>query len=306
MSLINVSLSVTAYLDNMRSSNPKLKVHDSNISLLGMPTDKIETKNISLAPNESMLLMSTLRSLSYTTSTSFSVTKSQATIRLSGSFGQRISRTYGDITTQWALTTNQELSTLTFTGTGTAPNFTTMNSGDMITISAPFSSLNQGDFQIVKVGSNFIQYINQIGAGELQTGLVQIYAQGPVQKGDTIDIQSSQFSSPNKGQFILTRVTDTFVEFSNTNGIPEGPITNVAALGISVYSNLFRWMYLATDQKVSVKLNDNTTNSDIVEPPVSGDLANNPGMMIKRGAVYQITVQNLSSTNVSGFVLLAE
>lgn len=306
MSLINVSMTITAYLDSLKTANPRVKIHDSTISLLGLPSGKIETKNISLAPGESMILASTSRTLSYTGLTSFDVTKNQSTVRLTGAFGQRTKRDSGDATTEWTVSQNQDLTTLTFTGTGAAPNFGTIQAGDFATLDAPFSVLNKGDFKIVKVGVDYIQYMNPIGAGETQVGYVNIYSQGPVQKGDTLDLQSTAFAYPNRGQFVLTRVTSDFVEFSNANGVPESGITGVSAGTLNVYSNAYKWMYANVDQKVVIKLNGSSSMTNEVEPPVDGDLLASPGIMLKRGRVYQVEVENISSTNVNGFVLLAE
>lgn len=305
MSLLNVNLSVTAYVDGPKSSNPKMKLHDSIINLMGLPTDKIETNNISLSPGETKVISSTLRTLSFTNLTTFTVTKSQATVRLSGSFGQRTGRTDGDATTEWLVANNQDLITLTFTGTGTAPNFTSMVAGDYVTLDAPFSSLNQGDFQIVKVGTNFIQFMNPIGAGETQAAQVNVYSSGPVQKGDILDITSPQFAFPNRGQFAITRITDSFVELSNSLGVPE-VVTGVLAGSLNIYSNAFKWMFLATDQRLTVRLNGATDSSTEVDPSVDGDLVNSPGIMLKRGRVYQVELQNMSQKNSSGFILLAE
>ena len=305
MSLLNVNLAVTLYLDGPKSSNPKIKVHDSVINLMGLPTDKAVTYNISLSPGESKVITSTLRTISYTNLTSFVVTKNQATTRITGSFGQRIARLDGDSTTEWTISTNQDLSTITYTGTGTPPTFGSMQAGDSITIDSPFSSLNRGDFLVVKVGSNFIQYINPIGAGETQVGQVDIYSNGPVQKGDTLDVQSSQFAFPNRGQYVITRITDSFIEISNPSGIPE-TVTGVTSGTLNIYSNCFKWMYLLTDQLIAVKLNGSTLVTDEVDPPVDGDLVGNPGIMLKRGRVYQVEILNLSAYNSSGILLLAE
>jgi hypothetical protein len=87
--------------------------------------------------------------------------------------------------------------------------------------------------------------------------------------------------------------------------VPE-VITGVLAGTLNVYSNAFKWMFLATDQRLTVRLNGATDSSTEVDPSVDGDLVNSPGIMLKRGRVYQVELQNMSQKNSSGFILLAE
>lgn len=306
MPLLNVNLNVLGYLDGPKTANPRMKLHDTTLSIMGLPTEAMNTTPIDLAPGESVTLASTLRTVSYTPATTFAITKNQATARLSGSFGQRTGRLDGDATTQWTVSISQELVTLTYTGTGTAPTFSSMQSGDGVTLDAPFSSLNRGDFTVVKVGSNYIQFVNPIGAGETIVGQVEVYSSGPVQKGDTLDLTSPAFAYPNKGQFVLTRVTDSFVEFSNPDAVPESGISGVLAGELNVYKDAFLWMLAAVDRKAIIRLNGSTNDSIEVAPPVEGDLTNNPGLMLKRGRVYHVQIQNPTNCSLKGFLFLAE
>jgi hypothetical protein len=305
MALLNVNLNVLSYLDSSKSANPKLKQLDTSISLMGMPTANIKNIPISLMPNESINVVSTLRALSYTGGNVFAVSKNQSTARFTGSFGQRTGRTDGDATTQWLISKNQDLVTATFTGTGTAPNFGSMQAGDGITLDAPFSSLNRGDFIAVKIGANYVQYVNPIAAGETIVGQVDVYSSGPVQKGDILDLTSTQFAFPNNGQFVISRITDSFIEFSNPNAVPETGITGVTS-GLNIYKDAYKWLFLIIDNKVYVKLNGNNDSTCEVEPPVLQDLENNPGMMLKRGRVFQVDISNPTSYNVIGQLFLAE
>lgn len=306
MPLLNVNLNVLGYLDGPKTANPRMKLHDTTLSIMGLPTEAMNTTPIDLAPGESVTLASTLRALSYTGATSFSVSKNQATARLSGSFGQRIGRADGDATTEWALSVSQELVTLTFTGTGTAPSFAGIQAGDGITLDAPFSALNRGDFIVVKVGPSYVQFVNPIAAGETVVGQVDIYSSGPVQKGDVLDLTSAAFAFPNRGQFTLTRVTDTFVEFSNPSAVPESSITGVNAGELNVYRDAYQWLLIAVEHRATVRLNASTNDSVEVSPPVDGDLTNNPGIMLKRGRVYQVQISNPTNYQLKGFLFLAE
>lgn len=306
MPLLNVNLNVLGYLDGPKTANPRMKLHDTTLSMMGLPTEAMNTTPIDLSPGESVTLASTLRTISYTGATTFSVSKSQATARLSGSFGQRVGRIDGDATTEWTLSVAQELVTLSFSGTGLAPDFSSMQAGDGVTLDAPFSALNRGDFVVVKVGASYIQFVNPIAAGETVTGQVEVYSSGPVQKGDVIDLTSSVFAFPNRGQFTITRVTDSFVEFSNPSAVPESGITGVSAGELSVYRDAYQWLLIAVEHRAVVRLNASSNDSVEVSPPVDGDLTNNPGIMLKRGRVYQVQIFNPTNYQLKGFLFLAE
>jgi hypothetical protein len=303
--LINVSLNLLAYLDGPKSQNPKLREADLSFSMLGMPTGISRTVSVNLAPGETNTVMSTLRALSYTTSNIFVVSNTGATVTISGSFGQRTGRQDGDGTTQWNLSFAQGVITATWTGVGTAPIFAGMVAGDGVTLGAPFSPLNQGDFTLIKVGSNFISWQNQIGISEVQTGQVDVYTSGPVQVGDTIDIQSLQFSAPNRGQFKLTRVTDTFVTFTNPTPYAE-TVTMVTPGDLNIYKDAYKWVMIAVDQKTIVRYNGDIGSTNEVEPPVPGDIQCFPGLNLKRGRTYQIQLYNPTLYQSQGFVFLAE
>jgi hypothetical protein len=306
MPLLNVNLNVLGYLDGPKTANPRMKLHDTTLSIMGLPTEAMNNTPIDLAPGESVTLASTLRSILVSPVTVFSVSKNQATARLTGSFGQRTGRLDGDATTQWTISVSQELVTLTHTGTGTAPTFSSMQAGDGVTIDAPFSSLNRGDFTVVKVGASYIQFVNPIAAGETVTGQVDVYSSGPVQKGDVLDLTSSAFAFPNRGQFAITRVTDSFVEFSNPNAVPESSISGVLPGELNIYRDAFQWMLVAVEHRAVVRLNGSTNDSVEVTPPVDGDLTNNPGIMLKRGRVYQVQISNPTNFQLKGFLFLAE
>lgn len=306
MPLLNVNLNVLGYLDGPKTANPRMKLHDTTLSLMGLPTEAMNTTPIDLAPGESVTLASTLRTLSYTGATSFSVSKNQATARLSGSFGQRTGRSDGDATTQWTLSVSQELVTLTFTGTGTAPAFGSMQPGDGVTLDSPFSSLNRGDFIVVKVGASYIQFVNPIAAGETVTGQVDVYSSGPVQKGDVLDLTSAAFAFPNRGQFTITRITDSFVEFSNPSAVPETGITGVISGELNIYRDVYQWLLVAVEHRAIVRLNASSNDAVEVSPPVDGDLTSNPGIMLKRGRVYQVQIFNPTNYQLKGFLFLAE
>lgn len=307
MSLINVNLNVVAYADGPSSFNPQVKHADLKWSLQGLPTDNPKQSPISLSPGESSTLMSIARALSFTGATAFEVAAVSGTTnaQLKGSYGARTGRADGDATTEWTLVKTNKLIRMSNTA-GTAPTFAGMVAGDGVTLGTAFSVLNQGDFTIVSVGATFIEFENETGVDEVITAQVEIYSSGPVQVGDTLDLTDVAFSFPNRGQFEILRVTDELVEFSNPDAVPESGVTGVTATGLVIYRDVFKWMLMAVDRRIIVRLNGDTGSGVEVEPPEDGDLVNSPGLFLKRGKVYQVDLENPGLEVASGLVLLAE
>lgn len=304
MSILNVNLSFLAYEDGPATNNPRIRTADVTWSLQGLSTDKVRNIPISLAPGEALTIASTIRSLSYSGATSFDVQKTSAGLmRLAASIGQRTGRSYGDATSQWAITANQGLVTATFTGTGTAPTFSTIQVGDQCYLGPAFSSSNQGYFTVVGKTASNIQFLNQYGAPETVTGLLQVYSAAGVQAGDILDLTSTQFAYPNRGAFPIAAVTDTYIEVVNPSVLAE--VVTGAASGLSIYPFAYKWFVLAVDHKTLVSLNGDNSQAE-VEPDSEGDLVKHPGLMLKRGKTFQVDISNPGLSPLKGFLVLAE
>jgi hypothetical protein len=308
MALLNCSLNLVAYADAFKNANPQVKFTDLKWSLLGIPTASPQMVPIHLAPGESQVVMSTERAITYTTGTTFTIqagTPGTSNAQLAGNFGARTARDSGDDTTQWAITVLNGLVTMTWTSTGTAPNFGGIMAGDGVTLETGFSQFNQGDFTILKVGSNFIQFKNNLGVEETDTAFADIYSSGPVQKGDILDISSNAFSFNNQGQFTILRVTDEFVEFCNPNFIPE-VITGVGTNGVVIYPEAQKWILIATDQSITANFNGDDGVGCVIEPPIPGDIASNPGLLLKHGKIFELMITNSGIRLAQGFVFLSQ
>lgn len=307
MSFINVHLNVTAYADEKANVNPRVKFVDLLWSLNGMPTDTPKEVPVFLAPGEERTIASNERAISYNAGTSFNISQvgTGTLARLEGDFGARTARPDGDATTEWEVTKTNSLIKLKWTGTGTAPTFTSMVVGDGVTIGTPFSPLNRGDFVIVGVGTDYVEFTNKYGVNETVVGQVEIYSSGPVQVGDMLDLSNTAFSYPNRGQFKITRVTDSYVEFSNAEAVPQTGVTGITD-GVVVFSSSWLWMLAAMDGRCIIKLNGDTGSGVEIEPQIDGDIVNNPGLFLKRGKVFSISVLNPGLTPVSGVLVLAE
>lgn len=302
MSLLNINFGLLAYRDQLANVQPLLRLADIKWSMLGIPTAHFSNVPIALAPGESVTLASTIRALTLNYAVNVSVSNSIMSIACN--FGQSVARLSGDETTQWQLVQNQNSVTLTATG-GTLPFMNTVNVGDIVSIGAPFSTYNQGDFTVLSKGSNFIQFKNPLATNEIQTAFVPIFSAGPVQVGDKLDISNPAFSFCNQGTFPITRVTPDLIEVLNPNAI-EQEIDSVTS-GIAAYSFAYKWMTLAVDRKVLIGLNgDAPSITNEVSPPYEGDLVNSPGIMVKRGKIFQMQIMNPGTTQANGFLILAD
>jgi hypothetical protein len=308
VSLINISVNLVAYADATKSDNPRVKFADLSWSMMGLPTGIPHQIPIYLAPGETKSIVLLNRTLSFNGSTSFNIELVDGTLdaRLVGDFAARTGRPDGNGTTEWAVTRTGNLTRFTYTGTGTSPTFGSIVAGDGVTIEAGFNELNQGDFTIVKVGADYFEVINAIAQPETVVAQVEIYSNGPVQIGDTLDLSSAGFSSPNQGKFKIKRVTDKWVQFANSYAIDQTGVTGVASTDLVIYPELHTWMLLAVDRRVFVRVNGDTGNGTEVEPPLEGDLVNYPGLYIKRGKVYRLELVNPSLAPATGTVFLAQ
>lgn len=305
MAFLNVNIGILSALDAV-SNQPNLRLADLRYNLQGLKTDNVQNFPISLAPGESTTILSNQRSLSISPSTTIVVSQTpKGLMRLQMAIGQRTSRAAGDNTTQWTLGVTGQIVTLTATG-GTISNLSLLSPNDQVALGSDFSPTNQGSFRIMAFGSNYVEFINPYASPQIVTATnnsLSIYSSGPVQVGDVVDISSQAFAYPNQGSFPVVNVTDQYIDVVNPNLFPQ-TVTNVTS-GFVVYPFCYQWMFLVVDNKSLVGLNGDTP-SVVVEPPVEGDQVRNPGIMLKRGKTFEITVVNIGSSLMQGFLLLAE
>ena len=305
MSRLNVNIGILAYEDSQATLQPQVRLADLKWSLLGLPTDNFRNLPISLAPGESLVVASTARGLSFNNVTQFVITKNNDRMRISGSIGQRVSRDSGDSSTAWSLTQNGVVTRLT-ASSGTIPDFTEVAVGDFVNMGSGFQPFNQGQFLILSKGSNYIEFQNPYAQPEsnIVGSTLSIYSSGPVQVGDTLDITSAQFSFPNQGSFPVLEVTDLYIDVLNPKAFPQ-TVSGVSS-GIAIYPYAYKWLGVAIDRRILVGLNGSSPSVLEVEPPMEGDIVNQPGFLLKRGKVFQVSVFNPGPTPAQGFLILAE
>jgi hypothetical protein len=200
--------------------------------------------------------------------------------------------------------------TYTFTG-GTLPNLSSVQPGDDVLIGTVFNQLNQGVWQVISKTTTSISVVNQSGyvqgpitLGSSYATQLRIFSSGNVQVGDTLVI-SSGFSPVTLGSYIVTQVTDNYIQFSYTGSLPtEGPITTE----VGVYSVAKSTIYLETDQNLELLING-ALSGPVVTPMVSPTTKTNivfPGLFLLNSTVWSLSVTNNSITPANVTLLSAE
>ena len=102
MSFLTLNIGILAFADTIKSAQPDVRLADIKWSLQGLPTNNFKQIPISLAPGETMTVASTSRSISFTGSTTFTVSKIDSNMKIQGNFGQSIVKQ--DSATEWTFT----------------------------------------------------------------------------------------------------------------------------------------------------------------------------------------------------------
>jgi hypothetical protein len=321
---LNLGLNLVVYSDSTSTSNPVLKDLDYNRQMMGISTDGLYTKRYSnVGPGTSVTVASNARTITQDATTQWTVSLVTGNIYrykwVAGTNpGLRTDRGLGgDATTQWTVMVNGPVVRYTASA-GTAPVFTSIQPGDSFLVEdlGPFNVANTGIFLVLGKGSNYVEISNGSGAAEgpiLQgtraDGLpaVSAYSNGPVVVEDEVRIKATTpFNSANQGSFTVIRVTQNYFDVENAiPGYPQGPIVIGDATGIVFYSSLYRWIFVESDQKVSVRLNGDTSDNYEVDPITPGD-PNQVGVLLLRGTVYQLVVANNGVVAANVKVALSE
>lgn len=303
MSNFNFLLFLNAYNDRSPSNAPSQSNFKWERNINSLSVSSPTSLEFNLAPGETKTLFNGSRTLTQDNTTQYSIALApfQTNIyRLSWVGGTsptfRTSRTSGaNATTQVTVTTNGPVTTFTSTG-GTL--FSLISGGvvvgDYVRIGNLFNTLNQGEWKIISLTATSFSVINDLGANEgpitLGAGFatqINIYSAAGVQAGDTLQITSG-FSPVTQGSYLVTSVSNTFIEFFSADVLPtEGPITTQA---VAVYYNAQRLVYLESNKHVNMILNGIAGNE--ITPLVDSSGRVISGFFLRTSIVYSMTVTN--------------
>lgn len=331
--LLNLFIRFAVFSDSSPTLHPRLQDEDWDRQFEGITTGNSFSRRVDVPPAQSISVATTARSLSQDATTQYTVTRpdpDQNTFRFRWTGGTnpvlKTARTPGhDATTQFTVTKTGSVIRFTATG-GTIPNFSTAGVivGDQLniesttpTVTSPFNTLNQGVFTVVAVSTTFVEVLsidgNGVAEGPITLGsrsdslpALAVYSSAGVQVKDEALIQAVPFHIVNRGAFQVSKVTSTYFDVTNgTPGLAEGPITIGAIDGIVFYPSIWKWLYIETDQKVSVRINGDTSDRIQIEPVVAGS-RDKVGVYLQRGQVYSVSLANNGLVTADCKATLAE
>jgi hypothetical protein len=317
MNKLNLLVYLNAYADANPSNAPSRNnfkwTRDVNSIFVNNPN----SLEFDLAPGESRTLINGMRTLTQDGTTQYSIalapiagqtTTWQLTWSGGTNPGFRTSRNSGaNASTQVTVTQNGTV--LTFSSTGGTP-FNLISGGvvvgDFVQIGNLFNIVNQGQYQIVSLTATSFSIVNAFGTAEgpytLGSGYasqIDIFSAAGVQAGDTLLITGG-FSPVTQGSYVVSAVTDLWVQFSFTGTLPtQGPITTE---DIVFYFDAQRMIYLESNQQVSMVLNDSEAN--VLNPliGVCGCVTMGTGIFMTTSIVYSMVVTNTSLSTAKLFL----
>ncbi len=322
MTTLNLLTNILAYDDTgcNTNNNPTKRVPDYAFQALGLSVKNSKAEHLTISPNTSLTIYSGVRTTNTSATTTFSISlTTSSTYRLSATGGTapafKTARvTSVDATTAFDVTINNAALVTLTNSAGTAPNFSTVSAGDKIYLgpTTSFNVMNKGYFTILAKTSNSISFVNPLAV--VETGILlnasfatdfQVYANDNVQVGDTLVI-SAGFSVITQGNYTITAVTPTFLEFTSTAPLPLETGISPGAAGITIYSASKFYLFLTSDQPGAIQLNGDTSSNVKIEPINVGN-ASIAGTFQKVGTSYQVVFKNLSLVNTANiFVFSAE
>jgi hypothetical protein len=325
MGNLNLQVNAIAFNDSTPSNNPAIRVFDFGWKLLGQTVSRPKSEEYAIAPGSSQVIFNGTRNTYIDNSTAFTITQPYpsllGTYRFTNTAGTapvfRTARSLGiDNTSVITVTANGPVSTYTQVS-GTAMNTASVIVGDILNIGvgSGFSQSNQGVFVIIAKTSNSlsVQNLNAVGETATIADVTQFIAYsngGGVSNQIQIDdkvIISSGFSVVTQGTYTISAVTPSYFEITlaSPKGIPLE--TNIApgVGGIVFYSTAKKFIMIAAQQKCSVQVNSDISDNNLVEPEETNN-PERPGLYIKQGTVYGLTIHNLSLETLSVIVASAE
>lgn len=323
-SILNLTQKIVAYSDKTVSSNPRLRNVDWTRDMSGLAIANPKTDRFDIQAGDTKLIFDGTRTTTIGVNTAF-------TISLSPLDPSRYRFTYISginptlradraIDLTGIATTFSVNANATANITTASPGFAGVVLGDTVFVpgvttgdsAGPFSPSNEGFWTVIAVlTTSNIQVARLAGvdfsaSAETQTptaaSQLQVFSASGVQAGDAVDI-SAGFSFQDT--FVVDLVTPKFFEIITSKAVPSEIGATPGASGMVFYTETKTFLYIEVDQQAVVRLNGNTGNQDRLEPRESGNAAM-PGVLLKMGPVWSLSLVNRSTVTMSALVIHAE
>lgn len=326
---LNLYTKLLAFSDTTINSNPRLRAVDWERESSGIAVQEPDSKGHEIAVGGSKLIFDGTRTTLTDGTTNFSIallTGSSSTYRITYTSGTNpVFRTDRSLTlnscvvTFLVLANNivnlsvPALSPSDFTNvvvgdTLFIPHTTTGDSANVINV------LNAGYWQVLAktdaqnlVVSRFVEDVFEAVSETVtltSNAQLRAFSSSGVQVDDSMVI-SAGFSTAAQKSYTVTAVTSTFVEFVSSLPLPNQTGIVPGAAGISFYTDNKRLLYIEADQECVVRINGDTGNYQRLSPIEPGNTSR-PGIFLKWGSVYSLTIVNKSTSTLNCLVISAE
>lgn len=321
---LNLRVGFLAFSDLNPTNNPSVRNVDLSYNLLGQVVSRPKGEEFLIPPGFTQSIFNGTRTTSIDGTTAFDVTQpypaSPNIYRFTSTGGTppvfRTNRPIAiDNTSQVTVTISGSVVTYTFSA-GTLPDLSSVVVGDILRISvgSGFNAANQGSFKVLAKTATTLQVQNPSGTAESITILdftkVLVYSNGgssnQAQIGDKVII-SAGFSIASQGTYVISDVAPLFIEvaISIPGGIPLETGIIPGAAGFVIYSLAKKFILVGAQDRCSVQVNADASDNNLIEPVQTGN-PEQPGLYLKMGTVYSLSVHNLSLNPLTILVASAE
>jgi hypothetical protein len=275
MPYLNLNYSLIVYEDQS-DKNPKVKLPDLTISVMGVQVSHDMSNRIYLMPGEVKDIAVTSRTLGWDPTTELTIDRYLATgdnvrIKWTGTGLNPAFRNNRNI--GGASNTVVDMSRVTpyvvrlTQSSGTAFTLGSVINGDYIkfekttdAFTSPFHVNNQGrSFLIQAKGANYIDFVDN-GTATLDTAItlgtsfafsLRAYSAGPTKLGDTITISGAGINPSNHGKFEVIDISPDYIEIVNPFGQAETFLYGTNNL--TIYDYLIGFLHARASGNISIK-----------------------------------------------------
>lgn len=317
-SKLNLLLSLNAYEDAAPSNNPSMNVLRWDKAVQGIDIKEPNSRKLILGSEQVFELFSgNVQSQADGTTTWDLSLKSGTsnTYIVSHNAGTapefRVPRTTNAyMTTEVSVTKNGKV--LTFTSTG-GQAFDLISGGvvvgDEVRVGSSFNAVNQGKYKIISVTTTSFSVSSEIGSPEtIVLGpsfdeQIIIHSASGVQIGDKIELLNG-FSPVSLGTYEITDVASDWIQFFSLEALPSETNRVNSPLAINIYREAKKFLYIESDQKVKITI-DQSNTSQIIEPMFAGK-DKLGGFFLYTGTMRSVVIENVSKNTANVYYVTAE
>lgn len=312
MEQLNAIIQLLAYGDYQgQTDNPSLRIFDWTRNFSGLEIQNGSSDKVLIPPGESKTLFNGEVTHGLTGSSILKlelVSGANGRYRLSvtsGPSGFRTARSITGVVDCDVMVNNNAVAVFDFG----AADLTSVQVGDTMRIKGSsiydaspyaFSSANSGLWKVLSVAGSVVSCVRFAdqdfsGIAESATavsGDVQFYSSAGVQASDKLNIQGT-FSSSSYRTYQILDVTPDSIDFVSTLAVAEEENVTYVPDTIVLYSNAKKLFYLETDQDITVRLNGDSSDSNVVNP-IEPSKPCAVGVFLKWGDTFKCEIVNKS------------